>query len=103
MKTYYVYLLQCADESYYIGVTNNLQKRLWEHESGGDKDSYTFSRRPIILKWFEEFHNINQAIETEKRLKGWSRKKKQALIERNWDKLSAFSRNYTQFGKPEDI
>jgi len=99
MKTYYVYLLECADHSYYIGITNNLQKRLWEHESAQDEDAYTFSRRPVVLKWFEEFTSVHQAIETEKQLKRWSRRKKQALIERDWEKLSAFSRNYTQFGK----
>ena len=103
MKTYYVYLLQCADDSYYVGVTRHLQKRLWEHESGGDEDSYTFSRRPVVLKWFEEFTSIHQAIQTEKRLKGWSRRKKEALIEKNWDKLILLSKNYTQFGRAEDI
>ena len=98
MKTYYIYLLECSDGSYYIGITNNLQKRLWEHESAHDEDAYTFSRRPVVLKWFEEFTNVHHAIETEKQLKRWSRRKKQALIERDWEKLSTFSRNYTQFG-----
>lgn len=102
MKTYYVYLLQCADDSYYIGVTNNLSRRLREHESGYDENAYTFSRRPVSLKWFEQFNDIHQALATEKRLKGWSRKKKKALIESNWDKLILFSRNYKQFGRPEE-
>jgi len=99
MKQYYVYIVKCNDESFYIGITNNLERRIYEHNIGLKEDCYTFKRRPITLKWFEVFTEPNQAIAIEKQLKGWSRRKKIALIEENWDKLIEYSKNYTQFGK----
>jgi len=93
--TYYVYIVECKDWSYYVGITNDLELRLWEHNTGQDDKSYTYSRRPVELKYFEVFHDVEQAIAREKQLKGWSRKKKQALITENYDrlKLLAKSRN----------
>lgn len=99
MKIYYTYILQCSDGSFYVGMTSNLERRLQEHEFGVNEDAYTFNKRPIELKWFEEFSDAHQAIATEKQLKGWSRRKKIALIERDWEKLVKYSKNYTQFGK----
>ena len=98
MKTYFVYILKCSDNSYYTGITNNLERRLLEHKSGKSKSSYTFDKRPLKLVWFETFNDVLNAIETEKKIKGWSRRKKEALIEEDWDKLVLYSRNYTQFG-----
>ena len=63
--------------------------------------AYTFSRRPVELVWVETFTDPNIAIEYEKKIKGWSRRKKEALINEDWDKLVKFSKNYTQFGKVE--
>ena len=91
--SYIVYLVECKDWSYYIGITNNLEKRLWEHNTGHDEDSYTYSCRPVELKYFETLTEVNQAIAREKQLKGWSRKKKQALIAENFDKLKEFSKS----------
>ena len=99
MKTYFVYILECSDKSYYTGISSNLEKRLGEHTFGVNEDAYTFARRPVELKWYEEFQDVNQAIAVEKQIKGWSRRKKLALIERDWDKLIQYSKNYTQFGK----
>ena len=99
MKSYFVYILQCSDDSFYTGMTSNLENRIMEHNEGIDTDSYTFKRRPVELKWFEEFQFVQQAIETEKQSKGWSRRKKQALIDRDWDRLIRYSKNYSQFGK----
>jgi putative endonuclease len=79
-KIYYVYILKCSDESYYTGVTNNLERRLNEHQYGVNEGSYTYFRRPVELKFFEEFKYINQAIEIEKKIKKWSKGKKKALI-----------------------
>jgi putative endonuclease len=70
-----VYILQCIDDSYYIGVTNNLERRLNEHNLGYNEDCYTFTRRPVKLMWHEQFQTPSQAIQWEKRIKGWSRKK----------------------------
>ncbi len=102
MKLYYVYIVECSDASYYTGITNNLNRRLSEHNSGSDHKSYTSTRRPVVLKWFEEFTDPNYAIMLEKQIKGWSRKKKYALISENWDALIKFSRSYSQYGKPDD-
>jgi len=91
--TYIVYIVECKDWSYYIGITNDLEKRLWEHNKGQDENSYTHSRRPVELKYFETFSDVNQAIAREKQIKGWSRKKKQALIAENFDKLKELSKS----------
>lgn len=87
MKTYYVYILKCSDNFYYTGVTNDIERRLAEHKEGLNSTAFTYKRRPIQLMFCESFININEAIAFEKQVKGWSRKKKEALIERNWDKL----------------
>lgn len=91
MNLYYVYILLCSDNSFYTGITNNVERRLVEHNTGLNSTSYTFSRRPVNLVFYENFQNPNQAIAFEKRVKGWTRKKKQALIEKNWDKLKVLS------------
>ncbi|MCX7549343.1 GIY-YIG nuclease family protein [Xanthomarina sp. F2636L] len=103
MKFYYVYILECSDASFYIGVSSNIEKRLYQHNSGLDKNSYTYSRRPVTLKWLEMFTSPEEAITIEKQLKGWSRRKKIALINEDWDKLIEYSKNYTQFGKYGDL
>ncbi|WP_367183228.1 GIY-YIG nuclease family protein [uncultured Aquimarina sp.] len=102
MKLYYVYIVECKDNSFYIGTTNNLERRIYEHNIGLKEDSYTFKKRPVSLKWFETFADPNEAIKIEKQLKGWSRRKKMELIEENWDKLIEYSKNYTQFGNEID-
>jgi putative endonuclease len=102
MKTYFVYILKCKDDSFYTGITNNLDRRLQEHNIGVDTNAYAFSRRPVELVWFETFTDPNQAITIEKKIKGWSRRKKQALIDGDWDRLVQFSKNYTQFGRDDE-
>jgi putative endonuclease len=94
----YMYMLECADGSYYTGSTWNLEKRLWEHQNGLGAN-HTRKRLPVKLVYCEQFDRIEDAFHREKQLQGWSRRKKQALIEANFDKLVEFSRNYTQFGK----
>ncbi|WP_405199476.1 GIY-YIG nuclease family protein [Christiangramia sp. LLG6405-1] len=101
MKLYYVYLLNCKDDSYYVGMTSNLEERLLQHNSGKFQDAYTFNRRPVKLMWAQQFTDPNIALDLEKKLKGWSRKKKIALILKDWEKLQKLSKNYSQFGKPE--
>ena len=87
MKKSYVYILKCADKTYYTGVTNNLETRLNEHNSGLNKNSYTYKRRPLKLVFYTEFTNINLAIEKEKQLKKWSKAKKEALINNEFESL----------------
>lgn len=87
MKEYFVYVLECRDKSYYTGITSDLAKRLYEHNDGRNNRCYTFSRRPVTLKYFCRFADPRQAIAFEKQIKGWNRKKKEALINGNIDLL----------------
>jgi putative endonuclease len=86
-KYLYVYILRCSDKTYYTGVTNNPEKRLEEHSLGLNKDSYTSTRLPVKMIYCELFTDFDLAITWEKRIKDWSRKKKEALINENWDQL----------------
>ncbi len=90
MKDYFVYILKCSDESYYTGVTNDLERRVGEHQSG-IISGYTSSRLPVKLVYSERFSDVNQAIKSEKQIKGWNRKKKEALIAGNFDLLVKLS------------
>ena len=87
---YFVYLLASKTGVLYVGVTNDLERRVWEHKEKlieGFTAKYNVNR----LVWFEQFREVRDAIETEKRIKGWNRAKKLALIEKmnpNWNDLS---------------
>lgn len=92
MKDYFVYILECSDKSYYTGVTSNLNKRVQEHNSGLLK-GYTSSRLPVKLIYSNRFTNIGDAIKAEKQIKGWSRVKKLALTNGDFDKLVELSKS----------
>ncbi len=87
MKIYYVYILQCSDKTYYTGITSNLEKRFKEHQLGKHQESYTYKRRPLKLAFYCEFTEVGFAIDWEKRIKKWSRAKKEALINEEFKKL----------------
>ena len=87
MDRYFVYILLCSDNSYYTGVTNSIEKRMTEHESGEDISCYTYKWRPLNLVFHQSFTDVNQAIAIEKRIKGWRRAKKEAIINGQWDLL----------------
>ena len=87
MKIYFVYILKCKDDSYYTGITSELENRVLEHQEGKHRNSYTFNRRPVELVFYCEFTNVELAIETEKKLKKWSRAKKEAIINNEFEKL----------------
>jgi putative endonuclease len=87
MKTYYVYILKCSDKTYYTGITSNLRKRFEQHQDGKHVDSYTYKRRPLSLEFYAEFTMVSMAIATEKQIKKWSKKKKEALISGEFEKL----------------
>ena len=91
IHNYFVYILECADKSYYVGVTNDLETRLKQHQEGENPKSYTFKRRPLLLKYYMRFDYIEHAIEFEKQVKGWSRKKKEALFLEDWDEIVRLS------------
>jgi len=94
MNQYFVYILLCGDNCYYTGVTNNIERRIYEHENGLDPNSYTYKRRPLKLVFQESFSDINQAIAFEKQVKGWRRAKKEAIIKGDWHLLPELSRRY---------
>jgi predicted GIY-YIG superfamily endonuclease len=83
---YLVYILECSDGSYYTGSTDDINKRLWQHEQGVEHFSYTYSRRPVKLVWTsEETKHYYEALRWERQIKGWSRAKKKALIRGDFD------------------
>ncbi|MFA5555617.1 MAG: GIY-YIG nuclease family protein [Flavobacteriaceae bacterium] len=92
MKLSYVYILLCSDNTYYVGVTSNLEKRIEEHILGKHYESYTYSRRPLELVYYTTFTDIVIAIEYEKKIKKWSKQKKLALIEGRYDDLPNLSK-----------
>jgi putative endonuclease len=85
----FFYILKCADGSYYTGTYrgDNLETRISEHNNGHYKDAYTSSRRPVSLLFAEQFSTITDAIATERQIKGWSRKKKEAMVKGRWTDL----------------
>ena len=86
--SYVVYILECADSSYYTGSTDDLAKRLWQHEQGVELSSYTYSRRPVKLVWASEATEYYyDALRWEKQIKGWNRAKKKALIRGDFDAI----------------
>ncbi len=89
---FYTYILKCSDGSFYIGHTDNLEQRFALHQSGFFT-GYTFKRRPVELVWSEYFSTRIEALEAEKQIKGWTKAKKQALIEGDWNLLSQLARN----------
>ncbi|QOW09152.1 GIY-YIG nuclease family protein [Kaistella flava (ex Peng et al. 2021)] len=93
MIFYYVYILKCSDNSYYTGITNDLCRRIEEHNNGVNPTCYTHNRRPVHLAFSSEFIDVNLAILFEKQIKGWSRKKKEAIINGDWNLLPELSKN----------
>ena len=77
---HFVYILECADQSFYVGCTNNLEKRLKQHNKSKWGAHYTKIRRPVILKYSEEFKTLKLARERESEIKGWRREKKLNLM-----------------------
>jgi putative endonuclease len=92
VKIYYVYMVLCADHSFYTGITNNAEYRVNQHNYGEDPGCYTFKRRPVTLVHVSDFSNVDDAIRWEKQLKGWSRAKKKALAAGNWAAIHELAR-----------
>jgi len=86
----WVYILECSDGSYYTGSTNDIERRLAQHQQG-EGAQYTKNRRPVKLAYSEEFKRVDEAFHREKQVQGWSRAKKKALIEGRFDDLPALS------------
>ena len=99
MFSYYVYIIKCSDKSYYIGITNDVNKRFNEHKSGKYSECYTFNKRPLELMFYETFNDVLQAIYFENKIKKWTRAKKEALINGDFNMLQILAkcRNATHF------
>ncbi len=91
-----MYIVKCSDGSYYTGITNDIERRLSEHNLGLKTNSYTYLRRPVKLVYITEYQTFAQAERREKQIKGWSRKKKEALINENWQLLIELSKSKKQ-------
>ncbi|MDK1030104.1 MAG: GIY-YIG nuclease family protein [Anaerolineae bacterium] len=90
---YYVYILQCADDSYYTGSALDISLRLFEHQEGRNPKAYTYSRRPVKLVWNNEVKTKREARLLEHQIKGWNRKKKAALIQGDFDAIHEIVRD----------
>ena len=86
----WVYILKCADRSYYTGCTIDLDQRLGQH-ADGTFGGYTSTRLPVEMVWSNEFQSIREAADFERRVKRWSRAKKEALIRGDYDDLPRLS------------
>ena len=89
--SFWVYILRCADGSYYTGHTDDLERRLAEHHLG-QIAGYTAMKRPVTLVFSDACSTRDEALAAERRIKGWSRKKKEALIREDWDEVSRLAR-----------
>jgi putative endonuclease len=93
--SFWVYILRCADGSYYTGHTDNLEKRIGEHETGAIASCYTFKRRPLQLVFSQDCATREEALAAEQQIKGWSRKKKEAMMRGDWTEVSRLAKSHT--------
>ena len=93
MKPFWVYIVRCSDGSYYTGHTDDLDKRISEHQSGAIPSCYTFKRRQIALVFSQPCASREEALSAEQQIKGWSRKKKEAMMRGDWDEVSRLARS----------
>ena len=96
---FFVYMARCADGSYYIGQTNNLEQRVELHR-GGFGGAYTHKRRPVSLAWHAEFPTRIDAVACERQIKRWSQAKKEALADGDWSMLSLLAWSRGSTGSP---
>ena len=97
--SFYVYILRCSDGSFYTGHTDDLEKRIAVHQTGV-VPGYTYARRPVHVVFVEDLPSREQAFLRERQIKGWSRRKKEALIRRDWDQLRHLARAHGSTGSP---
>jgi len=92
MPDFYVYMLQCSDGSYYVGHTDDMDARLYQHENKMFPKCYTAKRLPVKLVFVEGCSTREEVFTAEWQIKGWSRKKKEALIKNDYDLISLLSK-----------
>jgi len=89
--SFWIYLLRCADGSFYAGHTDDLDKRIGEHATGAC-GGYTATRLPVELVWSQDCSTRIEALNFERQIKGWSRAKKEALIRGDWNEVSRLAK-----------
>ncbi|MBH9536396.1 GIY-YIG nuclease family protein [Novosphingopyxis sp. YJ-S2-01] len=89
---FWTYMLRCSDDSFYVGHTDDLERRIAEHRSGF-YTGYTYKRRPVTLVWSQDFTERYEAKVAEKQIKGWGRPKKEALIRGDWEAISLLAKS----------
>ena len=92
---FYVYILKCKDDSYYTGHTDDLERRLADH-AAGLHEGYTSKRLPLELVYQEVFFTRIEALEAERKIKTWSRKKKETLIYKGWEGIIALNKDVVE-------
>ncbi len=90
---FWVYILECADGSYYTGHTDNLDSRIGKHQTS-EVPGYTSSRLPVRLVFSQEFPTRVEALANEQQIKGWSRKKKEAMMRGDWGEVSRLAHQH---------
>lgn len=98
---FYVYILKCSDNSLYVGFTEDLNQRVFDHNSGKGAE-YTSCRKPVELVFYEIFDEKEKALKRESQLKKWSKSKKQALIRSNLSELKNLSKCHSRHGRASD-
>ena len=96
--SFYLYILKCSDDSYYAGHTDNLEARVAKHQRG-EQSGYTSARLPVELVFSHQFASRDEAFHAERQVKGWTRRKKEALIRQDWDRLRELARGRDKGGR----
>ena len=91
--SFWVYILRCSDGSYYTGHTDNLESRIAQHVTGVIPSCYTFNRRPVECLFSQDLPTREEALAAEQQIKGWGRKKKEAMIRGDWAEVSRLARS----------
>ncbi len=92
MQDFYIYILHCNDNSYYIGHTDNIETRISAHEQRHYPNCYTATRLPVKVVFVQPTSSRGEALEAERQIKGWSRRKKEALINGDFKLLRALAK-----------
>jgi predicted GIY-YIG superfamily endonuclease len=92
MQDFFVYILRCNDDSFYVGHTDNMEARLSAHEQRHYARCYTVSRLPVKVVFVQGFGSRIEALEAERQIKKWPRAKKQALIDGDFERLKQLAK-----------